>query len=243
MIDPHFVLVGAALSMAGSCWYALLTLRGVVRPNRVSWFLWAAAPAIAFGAQTGHGVGLPAVTTLAVGLGPFLVFCASFANPSSSYWRLTRFDLACGVTGVAALLLWLALDDPVLAVVTAVTADAIGAIPTVVKAWRQPDTERRFVYLFGTANGTLALLALSEFAVTTVAFPLYLLLLGLTMCAVVTLRRRRIQTSDRHSHTVTKRTSHADPPSRSARPRRAEHPVPHHGASDRGVRARAGNRR
>lgn len=57
------------------------------------------------------------------------------------------------VGALVALLLWLVLDDPVLAVLTAVAADAIGGIPTVVKAWRRPDTERGFVYLFGTANG------------------------------------------------------------------------------------------
>lgn len=190
MIDPRFALLGAALSLVSSSWYAFLTLRGVVRPNRVSWFLWAAAPAIAFGAQIGDGVGLPAVTALAVGLGPFVIFCASFVNPSS-YWQVSKFDLTCGAVAAVALLIWLALDDPVLAVLTAVLADAIGGVPTVSKAWRRPDTERSFVYLLGTANGTLALLSLSSFDITTVAFPVYLILLGLTMCSVATIRGRR----------------------------------------------------
>ncbi|MBA4023550.1 MAG: hypothetical protein C0482_14410 [Gordonia sp.] len=244
MIDPRFVLIGAALSMVGSSWYAVLTVRGVVRPNRVSWFLWAAAPAIAFGAQVGDGVGLPAVTTLAVGLGPFVIFCASFANPSS-YWRVSRFDLWCGVGAAVALLLWLVLDDPVLAVLTAVAADAIGGIPTVIKAWRRPDTERGFVYLFGTANGTLALLSLSAFDVAAVAFPLYLLLLGLTMCSIVSLRGRRFHAAADHSPdpSPTKRTCNAHPSSRPTRPHRPTRPLPHHGAPDRSVRARAENRR
>lgn len=241
MIDPRFVLVGAALSMLGSSWYALLTLRGVVRPNRVSWFLWSAAPAVAFGAQISDGVGLAAVTTLAVGLGPFLIFCASFVNPSS-YWRVSRFDLWCGVGAVIALLLWLALDNPVLAVLTAVAADAIGGIPTVVKAWRQPDTERGFVYLLGTASGTIALLSLPVLDVTTVAFPLYLLLLGLTMCSVVSIRGRRSHTRD-HYPAPTKRIRNAHPPSRLTRSNRPTHPLPHHGSADSSVRARAGNRR
>ena len=242
MIDPGFALLGAALSMLGSSWYAVLTLRGVVRPNRVTWFLWAAAPGIAFGAQIGDGVGLPAVTTLAVGLGPFLILCASFVN-RSSYWRVSGFDLSCGVVAAVALLAWLALDDPVLAVLTALAADAIGGVPTVVKAWRQPDTERPLVYLLSAANGTLALLSLSAYDVTTVAFPIYLILLGLTLCAIVWWRGRRPGGVPDHSSSPTKRIDDEHRPPRTARPGRPASSLPHHGAAGRGVRARAADRR
>lgn len=237
MIDARFALLGAALSMVGSSWYALLTLRGTVRPNRVTWFLWAAAPAIAFGAQVSDGVGLPAVTTLAVGLGPFLVLCASYAN-RSSYWRMSAFDLSCGVVAAIALLVWLALDDPVLAVLIAVAADAIAGIPTVVKAWRHPDTERPVVYLLATANGTLGLLSLPERGITTVAFPVYLILLGLAMCSVVSLRGRRFRAID-NLPPSTKRISDTHPPSLTACRCGPDDPLPHHGATSRGVRARA----
>ncbi|MBJ7289215.1 hypothetical protein [Williamsia sp.] len=241
MIDPGFALLGAALSMLGSSWYAVLTLRGVVRPNRVTWFLWAAAPGIAFGAQIGDGVGLPAVTTLAVGLGPLLILCASFAN-RSSYWRVSGFDLSCGVVAAVALLAWLALDDPVLAVLTALAADAIGGVPTVVKAWRHPDTERPIVYLLAAANGTLALLSLSAYDVTTVAFPVYLILLGITMCAIVSRRGRRSRALD-DSTPPTERIPDEHRPPRSARPGRPARPLPHHGVAGRGVRPRAADRR
>ncbi|GAA1458228.1 hypothetical protein [Williamsia maris] len=240
MIDPGYALLGAALSMMGSSWYAVLTLRGVVRPNRVTWFLWAAAPGIAFGAQIGDGVGLPAVTTLAVGLGPFLILCASFVN-RSSYWRVSGFDRSCGAVAAVALVAWLALDDPVLAVLTAVVADAIGGVPTIVKAWRRPDTERPVVYLLAAANGSLALLSLSTYDVTTVAFPVYLILLGLTMCALVSRRGRRPRAD--HSPTPTERIDDEHRPPRAARPGRPAHPLPHHGAAGRGVRPRAADHR
>jgi hypothetical protein len=51
VIDPHFVWLGAALSMLGAASYCRETLHGRVRPNRVSWLLWAVAPLIAFAAQ------------------------------------------------------------------------------------------------------------------------------------------------------------------------------------------------
>lgn len=189
MIDPHFVLVGAALSIIGSISYAILTWRGLVRPNRVSWFLWAAAPLIGFAAQLDSGVGVAAVSTLAIGVGPMIILAASFAN-TASYWNLTRFDISCGVVSAAALVLWLSFDDPVLAVLTALLADLIGGIPTIVKAWREPGTERSVVYIFCAMNGIIALLALQQWSAAHYAFPVYLVFLGLGLTAIVQVRGR-----------------------------------------------------
>ena len=78
MFDPHFVIVGVALQLIGVVSYLVDTLKGKVRPNRVSWFLWALGPLIAFSAQLDHGVGLVALMTFAVGFGPLLILIGSF---------------------------------------------------------------------------------------------------------------------------------------------------------------------
>jgi len=39
MLNVHFVIVGAALNLAGYSSYFLKTLRGRTQPNRVTWFL------------------------------------------------------------------------------------------------------------------------------------------------------------------------------------------------------------
>ncbi|MGC4961324.1 hypothetical protein [Gordonia sp. DT101] len=192
VLDPRFVLLGAAFSMVGSISYAILTVRGRVRPNRVSWFLWGAAPMIAFFAQLHDGVGLPAISTLAIGLGPFVILAASFVN-RSSYWQITAFDLSCGAVSVLALVLWLTFDNPLLAVLAALAADAIGGIPTIVKAWRRPDTERSTVYVGTALNGTITLLSLQTWTLAEAAFPLYLVLLGVGLATTVKMRT----TSDR----------------------------------------------
>ncbi|MGV9870194.1 hypothetical protein [Rhodococcus koreensis] len=190
MIDPRFVLLGAAFSLIGTFIYATLTVRGLVRPNRVSWFLWGAAAMIAFFAQLADGVGLPALSTLAFGLGPFAIIAASFTN-RLSYWRISAFDLSCGSVSVVALILWLTFDSPLLAVLAALTADVIGGVPTMVKAWHHPETERSFVYVFGALNGSITLLSLQTWSVVEVAFPLYLVLLGVSLATAVRVRNRK----------------------------------------------------
>ncbi|MCD5422893.1 hypothetical protein LRS71_25675, partial [Rhodococcus pyridinivorans] len=190
MIDPSFVLLGAAFSLVGTLVYAAFTVRGAVRPNRVSWFLWGSAAMIAFLAQLDDGVGLPAVSMLAFAVGPFAIIAASFWNRQSC-WRVSAFDLSCGTVSIVALILWLTLDSPVLAVLTAVAADAIGGIPTMVKAWKYPETERSVSYLCGTLNGLITLLSLQSWSLSQVAFPLYLVALGTSLATIIWVRGRR----------------------------------------------------
>lgn len=190
MIDPSFVFLGALLSLVGSARHAWLTLQGRTRPNRVTWFLWAAVPIVGFLAQLDEGVGLPAVLTLSIGLGPAAVFLASFVNPRS-VWRLTRFDLGCGALAVVALVVWLGMDEPATAVLVAVGADAAAAIPTFRKAWLAPETERSGVYVLSGLNGTIALLTIDDWAPVTFAFPLYIVAITAALTAVILVRRNK----------------------------------------------------
>ena len=105
MIPVQFVLVGAAFNVVGLSSYVADTLRGRNRPNRVTWFLWALAPLIAFAAELRQGVGLQSLMTFMVGFGPAVVLGASFVSRHGAA-RLTRFDLGCGSLSVVALIMW-----------------------------------------------------------------------------------------------------------------------------------------
>ena len=187
MIDGHFVILGALLSLAGSARYALQTVRGRTRPNRVTWFLWAAAPLIAFLAQLDGGVGLPSLMTLSVGIGPVIILLASFVNPLSC-WRIAPFDVACGLASVIALIVWLSLGDATTAVVFAVMADVSAGIPTIRKAWSHPATENGTVYVLSAANAVVTLFTIGRWDVATWAFPVYIAVSSGSLGLVVQMR-------------------------------------------------------
>jgi len=187
VIDGHFVILGALLSLVGSARYALQTVRGRTRPNRVTWFLWAIAPIIGFIAQLDGGVGLPSIMTLSVGVGPAIIFLASFVNPVS-YWRIAPFDVACGLASVLALVVWLSLDDPKAAVVCAVLADLLAGVPTIRKGWSDPATENGAVFVLSAANAVVTLFTIDRWDVATWAFPVYIAAIGLTLFLIVQLR-------------------------------------------------------
>lgn len=190
MIDPHFVLLGALLSVVGCSFYVRAVLMGSASPNRVTWFLWAAMPIIAFLAQIDEGVGLSSILTLSVGLGPAFVLASSFVN-RGSYWRITTLDLVCGAISVAAITVWLFLDNPTMAVVMVVAADSVAALPTLVKSWRSPRSERSDYYILAVLNGAIAMLTLDSWRIVDWLFPAYVIAVATTIAATIEIRRQK----------------------------------------------------
>lgn len=192
MLDPNWVFLSAALGLFGSLRYAAATVAGRVQPNLVTWSLWAAAPLIAFAAQLDAGVGLPAVPTLSAGLGPLLVVAASLASPGRRV-RLGPFDLGCGAIAVVALGVWLGLGQAPVAVFIAVAADGVAALPTIIKAWRDPWSEQVGFYGLVGVGAVITLLTISTWEPAAWGFAAYILVLCLGLCAIVSLRRRYLR--------------------------------------------------
>jgi hypothetical protein len=160
MIDAHFVVAGAVIGFLGGLSYLAGTLRGTVQPNRVSWFMWSLAPLVAFAAEVHQGVGLQSLTTFMVGFTPLLIFLASFANRKSA-WRLTWGDLCCGGLSLAGLGLWCVTRAGNMAIVFAILADGLAAIPTLVKAYVAPESESYLGFLAFAASAAITLLTVS----------------------------------------------------------------------------------
>src|SRR3989338_5293375 len=99
MLPEYFVIIGSIIFFFGSISYFIETIQGKVKPNRITWFLWALAPLIAFYAQIKQGVGIQSLLTFTVGFIPILIFLASFVN-KKSYWKITRLDWLCTILSV-----------------------------------------------------------------------------------------------------------------------------------------------
>ena len=146
MINQNFVIIGALIGTAGAIAYLVDTIKGNVQPNRVSFLLWAIAPMIAFAAQVKQGVGLESLMTFSTGFLPLLVFIASFTNKNAK-WELTRFDFACGFLSVVGLIVWLITKVGNMAILFSIVADGLAALPTLVKAYKYPETEIAWPWL------------------------------------------------------------------------------------------------
>ena len=187
MINQNFVIVGAIIATAGSVSYLIDTLKGKVKPNRVSFLLWSLAPLIAFFAEIKQGVGIQALMTFIVGFLPLTIFIASFVN-KKAVWNLTGFDSICGALSIVGLVLWYITKSGNIAIIFSILADALAAIPTVVKSFNYPETESAWPYLASTISAILTLLTVTVWDIANIAFPLYIVLITLVIFSLVQFR-------------------------------------------------------
>lgn len=184
MLDPRFVFVGAALTLAGALGYARRTVRGETYPNRVTWGLWSLAPLIAGSAQLAAGQGLGAVLAFSVGLGPLTIFISSFLSPEA-HATLGWPDLACGLLSVLALILWLALDSGTVAITMSIAADAFAAVPTLGKSITDPDSEHPGVFRNSALNALITLLTIRHWSYAAWGFPVWILVACAALWAII----------------------------------------------------------
>lgn len=166
---------GLLLAMFGSLAYLRDTLRGHNAPNRASFLLWALAPAIALMAQLDQGVTWPAITTFAAALGPASILAASFASKSGK-WQLTQFDYFCGALSILAIVFWKLSGNGNVAITFSILADGLASLPTIVKAYRHPETETGWTYGCSALNGLTGGLSATSIRFDNLAFPTYLFL-------------------------------------------------------------------
>jgi hypothetical protein len=187
MLHSNFIIIGTLIGAVGSVVYLINTVKGKVKPNRVSFLLWSIVPFIAFFAQIKQGVGLEALMTFSTGFMPLTVFIASFANKQAE-WKLTRFDLICGILSIVGLVLWMITKVGNVAIFFSIVADGLAAIPTIVKAYKYPDTEIAWPWIATVFGVILTLLTLSTFTFANIGFILYILVVNMLIYTLVQFR-------------------------------------------------------
>lgn len=195
------VIISACIGIYGSIAYIRDTLKGKTKPNRVSWSMWAIAPLIGTAAAVAAGADIWAtVRIFLAGFVPLLVVIASFFNPQS-YWKATSFDIACGISSLVALIFWFAADAPVVAILLAAIGDGFAALPTIIKAWKYPETETGVTYITSLLSVLLVLPSIPVWNIENSAFQIYLI--GVNTLLIAAVYRKRLLTYSRQTSKAT----------------------------------------
>jgi hypothetical protein len=147
----------------------------------VTYFLWGVAPLIAFFSQKSGGGGEQIIYTLVIALLPLIILATSFLN-KKAYWKLTRFDIYCGVLSLVALVLLLGTNRPLLALAFSIAADFMAALPTIIKSFKFPDTETISAYSAEIFSSIIVLLTIHNWIFVNYFFAAYILF----MCIMFT---------------------------------------------------------
>jgi hypothetical protein len=187
MLNQNFVIIGTIIGAIGSFAYLVDTVKGKVKPNRVSFLLWSIVPFIAFAAQIKQGVGLESLMTFSTGFLPLTTFIASFVNKKAE-WKVTRYDLICGFLSIVGLILWMITKVGNVAIFFSIVADGFAAVPTIVKAYKYPDTELAWPWIATSFGVVLTLLTIKGLTFANSGFIVYIFLLDTLIFSLVQFR-------------------------------------------------------
>ncbi len=186
-------VVAGILAIVAIAPYISGIIKGKTKPNVVSWFTWTLLLVIATSAAFAAHQPRSAFLTLGdtIGTGLTLILGLKYGVAKFSW-----FDGMCQAAAILGLILWLTFNSPAIAIISSIIIDFIAAMPTLRHSWLHPDEETWQTFAVLVLASTLTIISLSIFAVTSLAFPLYLLLIN-AVIALTVLYRHRIAKMDK----------------------------------------------
>ncbi len=187
MIPEFYAIVGGGIGSLGGFVYLFHTAAGKTKPNRVTWLLWGLFPMIIFVAQRAQGVEGLSWATFAAGFTPLLIVVTSFLN-AKAYWKTEPNDYYLMAAAMIGIVLWAVTKNANLAIVFSLGADVLASLPTLVKAYKHPETESWLAYAVSAVGFGIGVLAIQVFSFESGAFISYIFLLN-AILAVFALRK------------------------------------------------------
>ncbi len=189
----HELLSGIAiiLTLVGFFPYIRSILKGETKPHLFSWLIWGTTTFVVFLAQlTDKGgvgawpIGLSGIITL------YVTWLAwrhkGDTSIRSSDWLFLFFALS-------SLPLWYLTSDPLWAVVILTLVDLAGFGPTLSKAYRSPFEEHTGFYGIFAVRNVVAAIALENYSLTTLLFPLAIAAACLALILLILFRRLHLR--------------------------------------------------
>ena len=179
--------IGIVITLIGYAAYIASILRGNTKPHPFSWMIWASLTAIAFFAQLSDGAGAGAWITGTTALISFIIVILAYLKNGKQ--QITKSDWIVFLAGLTAIPLWIITQTPLWSVILITVIDNSGFYSTVRKSWIKPFEELPFHYFTAGAKFILSLLALENFTIITVLYPLSLVISNFLFLAMLYYRR------------------------------------------------------
>lgn len=193
-MGEFFGVAAGIVGVIGYAPYVRDILKGTTLPDRVAWFIWTLEYTALFFAQITEGathslwlVGLQL-------LGVVVIFCLSLRRGVGNFTRQTYVLLACVF---AALLVWHSTQNAALAIIILITVEASGVVLTMLKVYKQPNSETLSFWVLLGAAGLLGIPAVGFNAPAILyVYPISLVLMsaGVILTAVAGKRRLGVVT-------------------------------------------------
>jgi hypothetical protein len=178
--------IAGALSLLAFVPYVIATLKGRTRPNRATWIIWTAVGVSLLASYAAAGA-RETVWVAAANLAAFLFVLVLSFKYGVGGW--TAFDAACLLGAAFGFALWWWFDSPLPTLFSGLFVDLVGALPTVKKAWEDPESEDLLAWILFAIANAVNLLAIREWGVVMASYPVYMVFIALVLAGILVIRR------------------------------------------------------
>jgi uncharacterized protein with PQ loop repeat len=168
--------------------YIIDILRGLTRPNVVTWFLWTLNGSILAYAQHTVGASWTLSVLVASTISTGLVTLLAVPFGQRQYGVL---DGVCFLMALAAMGGWWWTENPLTAIVLSVVAEIFAVSPTIAKTYRAPETETPITYWATSFATIMSLIASTKFDLANLLFPIYSISVNTLIAVMASNGRRR----------------------------------------------------
>src|SRR3990167_10674293 len=167
-------IIAGILALVGYIPYIYTTVRGKTRPNKATWIIWTVIGGLIAFSYLFEGDKNTIWLPLGYFIGPLIVAILSFRF---GYSEWTKLDIICLVVGGISIIPWIIADNAMFTLLINVFIDATGAIPTLVKTYREPETEDLTAWFIFFVANTLEIFAIEQWNLAAL-YPVYLFILA-----------------------------------------------------------------
>jgi hypothetical protein len=187
-------LLAALLAVIDTVPYVRDILRGTTRPQRATWLIWSVLGVAAFAAQAAAGPNWSLVMIGSEACVMVLIFVLAIPHGEGG---LRPIDLTMLCLAGLGLVGWAIVDEPVVATMFVVVADAIGLGLMVPKTVRDPRSETLSTFVLASVSGVLGAIAVGRLDQALLLYPVYYALGNGVLATIIWTARRRSPPSAR----------------------------------------------
>jgi len=181
-------VLSALLAVVDTVPYIRDIRRGTTRPQRATWLIWSVLGVAAFAAQAAGGTNWSLVMIGSQAVLMTIVFILAIPGGEGGLRRIDLAMLALAAIGLAG---WAIADEPVVATVFVVIADAIGLGLMVPKTVRDPESETLLTFALASFGALLATIAVGTLDPALLLYPGYMAIGNGLIAAIIWTARRR----------------------------------------------------
>jgi hypothetical protein len=188
-VKDSIAIIGALLTIVSVIPYVIDIIKHRTRPNIVSWITWTLLTSIA--AAAAYAAHEPRTGLLMIAC---MICTLSVVVVGARYGiaKFSWFDGFCQAGAVAGLILWLMFNSPDIAIIATVSIDFLGALPTMLHAYKKPGEETWQTFGIGVLGPLVTIISLSRYNIASLLYPIYLVIANSLITGLIVGRRKQL---------------------------------------------------